>query len=192
MYKIGNSIMYSLWEFIDLINSDLKNMKKYIEFIILPSGGILLTNLCHTESCYDYAFYKDGSTREDINTEMTDDCLPLEWMVDKYHLVAVWECGYLYSSYGINHFQQRVLNELEKREIVFKDEKHIGKATAYKMWETDFSKKMEKDRDAFIPIFKEHVSHVSMVDLAKMIVNIIEESHQKSIEIQSLKSKLKK
>lgn len=59
-------------------------------------------------------------------------CLPLEWCVDKYGLIAVWYCGYMYSSYkkSPNRFQRRSLDILLKHGLII--EEYVRPATEYK------------------------------------------------------------
>lgn len=124
----------------DFINKTKVNPLGYIrycEILIIPNGDIIECSPCHTESAIEYAINKDGITREELSNTIPDSCLPLEYIVDKYGLVAIWYCGYMYSkTYGINDKQRETINKLEENVLIQRDDKYIQEATEY-YWETN-------------------------------------------------------
>ncbi len=123
---------YRIFEFIDHVKQNKDDYINYCEVIIDPYGNIIKANPSHSEAVVSYAMEKENKTREQIKNELPIHCLPLEWCVDKYGLIAVWYCGYMYSSYKNtpNRFQRRSLDILLKHGLI--KEEYVQPATEYK------------------------------------------------------------
>lgn len=119
-------------EFINKTKNEPLKWISYCEIIIDPYGNIIIANPSHTETVIAYAMEKENITREQLKQEIPMTCLPLEWCVDKYGLIAVWYCGYMYSSYkkSPNRFQKRTLDILLKHGLII--EEHVQPACEYK------------------------------------------------------------
>lgn len=123
----------SIYDFIEYTKKNPLNFINYCEVIIDPYGNIIIANPSHTETALKYAMEKENKTRDQIIQELREIfCLPLEWVVDKYGLIAVWNCGYMYSSYkrSPNRFQKRTLNILLKNNLI--KEEYVRPASEYK------------------------------------------------------------
>ena len=126
---------YSIDEFIKLTKENPLKWITYCEIIIVPSGSIIITNPCHVTTLERYAFELTGISREELYNEIPDDCMPIEWLVDKYNCVAVWYSGYMYPSRLFNRFQKRTLKILEENNLIMKKEDaFIMPATEYGRW----------------------------------------------------------
>lgn len=120
-------------EFIELTKKDPLQFITYCELIILRSGMIILAKPCHTDAALSVAVEIEQKTKEELNSEIPDTCLPLEWFVDKHSLVAVWYSGYMYPSGGLNIFQKRTIRKLQENNLILSNEKaYIKPATEYK------------------------------------------------------------
>lgn len=100
-----------------------------------PYGNIIIVNPSHTETVIKYAMEKENKTREEIIAEIPMSCLPLEWCVDKYGLLAIWHCGYMYGTYKRkkpNRFQRRSLGILINNGLI--KEEYIQPATEYGLY----------------------------------------------------------
>ena len=127
---MSNLKKYSIYEFIDKVKSEPLKWIGYCEIIILRSGLILICNPSHTETAINYVKDKYHMSREDIFKEISDTCLPLEWIVDKYNLVAYWYNGYMEPSRGLNRFQRKTIDILKHNNLL-SDSPYIDKATEY-------------------------------------------------------------
>ena len=103
----------SIYEFLDEVKRNPNKWINYCEIIILRSGLIIISNPSHTESVIAYAMKQEKITREELMNNIPKTCLPLEWIVDKYGLVAYWYSGYMESSKGLNKFQKHTINLLK-------------------------------------------------------------------------------
>lgn len=104
----------------------------YCEIIIDPYGNIIECKPSHTETVVEYAMEKENKSREEIKNEIPKLCSPLEWIVDKHGLIAVWYCGYMYGTYKnkkLNRFQRRSLDILIKNGLI--KEEYVQPATEY-------------------------------------------------------------
>lgn len=128
--------LLSINDFLKLVKLDPLLWIQYCEIIIVPSGSIILTNdTCHVEAITQYIGKYLGVSREELNNEMPTECLPIEWLVDKYRCIAVWYNGYMFPSKGINRLQRRTLDMLQKEELILsEDEAYIRPATEYSLW----------------------------------------------------------
>ena len=72
-----------------------------------------------------------GKTKEEImNEQAVIDELPIDYLVGKYRLVAVWHSGYLYPRKGLTRFQKRTLDILIKNGLLVSyEEMHIEKTS---------------------------------------------------------------
>jgi hypothetical protein len=124
---------FNINKFIEHTNNNPLGYIDYCEIIIDGAGIIFEAHPSHVEAILRYIGEKDSRSREQIMSEIPLDCLPIEYLVDKYGLVAVWSCGYMYSSYyrRPNKFQKRCLDMLEKNNLIRKD--YVKPAVAYKM-----------------------------------------------------------
>lgn len=111
----------------DFIKHTKENKDKYIcycEALIDPHGSIILARPSHTEAAISYAVLVEGKERKDVYTDIPFPCLPLEWIVDKYGLVAIWYNEYMYGTYRRkkpNRFQRRSLDILMQHGLIRKD-----------------------------------------------------------------------
>lgn len=123
---------YTIVEFIDHVNHNKNNYINYCEVIIDPYGNIIEARPSHTETVVSYAMEKENKSREEIKNNLPMHCLPLEWCVDKYGLIAVWYCGYMHSSYKNtpNKFQRRSLDILLEHGLI--KEEYVQLASEYK------------------------------------------------------------
>lgn len=103
----------------------------YCEILIDTDGDIIICNPSHTESCIQYAMRKDNITREDIRKTMIPfDCLVIDFIVDKYQIIALWYHGYKYSSMGLTEEQKVVLQKLEDNKLLTSKEYQINSETS--------------------------------------------------------------
>lgn len=121
----------------DFIEHTKQNKMKYInycEIIIDPFGKVIQSIPSHTEAALAYVMEKENKTRKELVESIPKLCLPLEWCVDKYGLIAVWHCGYMYSTYkkSPNRFQRRSLDILIKNGLV--KEEHVQPASEYTLY----------------------------------------------------------
>ena len=123
---------FTINEFIEHTKRNKLNYICYCEVIIDPLGNIIESKPCHTETVIEYAMEKENKSKEEIKNEIPLTCLPLEYCVDKYGLIAVWYCGYMYSEYkkGPNRFQSRSLDILIKHDLITED--YVRPAAEYK------------------------------------------------------------
>lgn len=123
---------FTIDEFIDHTKKNKYGYINYCEVIIDPLGNIIECIPSHTETVIAYVMEKENKTREEIKNDIPKLCLPLEWCVDKYGLIAVWYCGYMHSSYkkSPNRFQRRSLDILKKNGLIIED--YIQPASEYK------------------------------------------------------------
>lgn len=123
---------FNILDFIEHTKQNPLNYINYCEVIIDPYGNIIECIPSHTETAVAYAMEKENKTKQEIYNEIPITCLPLAWCVDKYGLIAVWNCGYMYSSYKKcpNRFQKRSLSILIERGLII--EEHVQPACEYK------------------------------------------------------------
>lgn len=135
---------FTINEFIEHVKKNELNYICYCEVIIDPLGNIIECVPCHTEIVIKYAMEKENKSKEEIKNEIPSTCLPLEWCVDKYGLIAVWYCGYMYSSHKNcpNRFQKRTLNILKNHGLIIED--YVRSATEYKNYLYRKSLEIEK------------------------------------------------
>lgn len=120
-------------EFIQLTKKEPLKWINYCEIILTPSGGVLIANPSHTEALIQYVMDKEHKSKDEVKNEIPKSCLPIEWIVDKYRLVAVWHCGYMYHHTGPNRFQKRSIEKLEEFKLICSKETQYNKpATEYK------------------------------------------------------------
>jgi hypothetical protein len=125
----------SIFEFIKHTKENPLKFINYCEVLLTRFGDVIICNPSHTETAIEYVMNKCDKSREEIMDEIPALCLPLEWLVDKYGLVAVWNCGYLYSSSSFNKFQKRSIKLLIKNNLLKEyDELFIKPATEYKLY----------------------------------------------------------
>jgi len=124
----------SIYEFIEHVKLNKDKYINYCEIIIDPYGKVIICNPSHTETAVAYAMEKENKTREEVKNSIPRLCLPLEWCVDKYGLIAVWHCGYMYSSYKRtpNRFQRKTLDILKQNGLI--REEHVAPANEYKLY----------------------------------------------------------
>lgn len=124
---------FTINEFIDYTEQNKLKFISYCEVIIDRYGNIILSNPCHIETVIRYIMEKDNITRDQIDNEIPFNCMPLEWCIDKYGLVAVWYSGYMYSTYKkINRFQKRSLDILIKHGLI--TESYVQPANEYTLY----------------------------------------------------------
>ena len=123
---------FNIYEFINHTKENPLSYISYCEVIIDPYGNIIICEPSHTETVLKYAMEKENKTREEFKNEIPMYCLPLEWCVDKYGLIAVWYCGYMYSSYKRcpNRFQRKSLDILLENGLI--KEEYVRPANEYK------------------------------------------------------------
>lgn len=122
----------TIYEFIKHTEENPLSYINYCEVIIDPYGNIIIASPSHTETVIEYTMLKENKTREELKSEIPMHCLPLEWCVDKYGLIAVWYCGYMYSAYkrSPNRFQRKSLDILLKHGLIIED--YVQPANEYK------------------------------------------------------------
>lgn len=158
----------TIYEFLDFVKQDPKKWIHYCEVIIGPFGQVYLAKPSHTECCLAYAIEKESKSREEIDHEIPLDCLPIEWLVDKYGLIACWYNGYMYSSYkkSPNRFQRKTINLLIKNELILPEDK------AYIRPATEYNRYLERkklgiydnyDKDAEIEKMKESIKKLDKI-----------------------------
>lgn len=130
----------NIYEFIEITRKEPMSWIQYCEIIIEPTGNIILARPSHEQAIVAYAMKKENKTRDEIYAELLSDCcLPVEWFVDKYKLIAVWYSGYMCHIKGPNRFQKKVIELLQKEGLVESRNPHIRNATEY----TDYFKRQE-------------------------------------------------
>lgn len=124
----------SIYNFIDFTKQNRMKFINYCEIILDPYGKVIICQPSHTETVLAYAMEKEGKTREEIVDTIPKLCLPLEWYVDKYGLIAVWNCGYMYSSYhrAPNRFQKKSIKLLLDNGLI--KEEYCKPASEYKLY----------------------------------------------------------
>lgn len=123
---------YNIHDFIKYTKENPLKYISYCEVIIDPYGNIIIASPSHTETVVKYVMEKENKTRQELKKEIPMHCLPLEWCVDKYGLIAVWYCGYMYSAYKRtpNRFQRKGLDILLENGLI--KEEYIQPANEYK------------------------------------------------------------
>lgn len=112
---------FNIYEFIKRTKQYDKRYISYCEAIIDPFGNIIEVMPSHTETAIAYAMEKENKSKEEIKRGIPKLCLPLEWCIDKYGLVAIWYSGYMYGTYKRkkpNRFQRRSLDILIKNGLI--------------------------------------------------------------------------
>ena len=124
----------NIHDFIKYTKENKLKFINYCEIILDPYGKVIICNPSHSETALAYAMEKENKTREEMKKEIPITCLPLEWCVDKYGLIAVWHCGYMYSSYKRtpNRFQRKSLNILLENGLI--KEEYCKPASEYKLY----------------------------------------------------------
>ena len=95
---------------------------EYCEVLIDPNGAIILCRPSHQETAIEYAAEIDGVDRETILADIHMEFSPMNYIIGKYGLIAVWYAFGIYSNYkGINQFQKRTLEFLKKNNLISQD-----------------------------------------------------------------------
>ena len=114
-------IKYNIYDFINYIKKNHKNFINYCEIIIDRYGNIIICRPSHTETVLKYVMEKENKTRDEVMNNIPITCSPLKWCVDKYGLIAIWHCGYIYGTYKRkqpNRFQRRSINILIENGLI--------------------------------------------------------------------------
>lgn len=124
----------SILEFINYTKAHPLNFINYCEVLIDQYGAIIICKPSHPETALQYVATYCNKTRQQIIDEIPNDCLPLDWCVDRYGLIAVWHNGYICSSYknGPNRFQKRAIKLLLKNNLIKED--FIERANEYVLY----------------------------------------------------------
>ena len=124
----------SVNDFVEYTKQNPNKFISYCEVIIDEIGNIIIARPSHTETAIAYAMSKENKSRKEISDSIPDLCLPLEWIVDKYGLIAVWYNGYMFSSYkkSPNRFQRRTLDILLKNRLIV--EEYVQPASEYRLY----------------------------------------------------------
>ena len=124
----------NIYDFIEYTKQNKLKFISYCEIILDPYGKVIICKPSHTETALAYAMEKENKTRKEMKESIPMHCLPLEWCVDKYGLIAVWYCGYMYSSYkrAPNRFQRKSLDILLKNGLI--TEEYCKPANEYKLY----------------------------------------------------------
>lgn len=94
----------------------------YCEIIITRGGLIFFANPSHIEAMVSYICNKIHTSREKFIKSIPLLCSPMEWIIDKYELIAVWHFGYMYSSKGLSSRQKFTIRLLEENNLINKKE----------------------------------------------------------------------
>ena len=123
---------FNIYEFIEYTKINRNKFISYCEVLMDQYGNIILAVPSHTEAAIEYAIVKENKTRDQFKNEIPTMCLPLEWVVDKYGLIAIWYCGYMHSAYknAPNRFQRKSLDMLIQHGLII--EEHVQEACEYK------------------------------------------------------------
>lgn len=109
----------SIYDFIDYANKNPLKFIDYCEIIINEYGGVLMARPSHIEAAVQYIMKKEKLSRKEVFNNIPNECSPLEWIVDKYGLIAVWYSGYIYSAYKkINRAQKKTIKELMRHSLI--------------------------------------------------------------------------
>ena len=91
---------------------------------------MLLLDGSHATTAIQYAALSDYKSIDEIKNEIMEDyCDPLNWVVDKYGIVAIWNNGYVYNG-KLNRLQKRSISILQENDLMrddtalFKTETH--------------------------------------------------------------------
>ena len=124
----------NIYDFIEYTKQNKLKFINYCEILLDPYGKVIICNPSHTETAIKYAMYKENKTRNEIMESIPKLCLPLEWYVDMYGLVAIWYCGYMYSSYKRtpNRFQKKSIKLLLDNGLIRED--YCKPAYEYKLY----------------------------------------------------------
>ena len=138
---------YTILEFIEHTKNNPSMYINYCEVIMDPRGNIIKAEPSHTEALIQYVMELENKSREEIKQSIPITCLPMAWIIDKYGLVAIWNCGYRYSSYKNKHgkpnrYQRRSLQMLINAGLI--KEEYVEPATEYKLYLKRKSMGLEK------------------------------------------------
>lgn len=122
----------SVYDFIEYTKKDPLKFINYCEVIINEYGGIIIAKPSHVIAMINYISDKYNISKEEIKNEIPFDCLPIEWLVDKYNFISVWYSGYMYSNYHKpNRAQKKTIKELMNHSLINNENPFIAKAYAY-------------------------------------------------------------
>lgn len=109
---------YRIHDFIDKVKTEPMKWINYCEILLDPIGNVILISVSHQETAIQYMCDKESITRNDIiDIIKVDLCDPLEFIVDKHNLVAVWYECYMHSN-RINRLQKRSLEILKENNLI--------------------------------------------------------------------------
>lgn len=91
----------------------------YCEIMILPTGGIELVNSSHTETALEIAARLECITKDELKSSIPKYVEPLNYIVSKYGLVAVWYNNIMYNK--LNRFQKHTIDLLKYNELISKE-----------------------------------------------------------------------
>lgn len=119
------------YQFINYTKEDELKWINYCEILIDRNGDVILAVPSHVEAIINYIAYKEKKSNKKIKDLIKhSSCLPIEWCVDKYGIIAVWYNGYMYSTYKkITKSQLKTLKLLRENKLI--NDTYNRPATAY-------------------------------------------------------------
>lgn len=122
--KKDHKVLYPIYkmnryQFINYTDENKLEYTGYCEVLIDRDGSVILAIPSHTEAIINYIAKKEEKTNKEIKNAISGVCLPLEWCVDKYGIIAVWHNGYIYPTYKkITKRQSKTLKLLRKHKLI--------------------------------------------------------------------------
>ena len=111
----------SIQEFIALTRNEPNKWINYCEILLDRIGRVILCEGSHSTTALKYASLIENKDINDIRDEIYKDfCSPLEWVVDKHNVIAIWHNGYTHNG-KMNRLQKRSISLLQNENLMWKD-----------------------------------------------------------------------
>lgn len=118
------SIM-SVDDFVNLTQKEPLKWINYCEILLDKIGRVIICQGSHATTAINYAAKVNNVSPKEMAYEIREtQCDPLEWIIDKYGIIAIWYNGYIHGA-RINRFQKRSINILKKNKLICNDERFM-------------------------------------------------------------------
>lgn len=108
---------YTVNEFIEMTKQNPNEWISYCEILILDNGMIELARPSHMEKVIEIYCEKNNITREEFKDNFSRMLNPLDFICEKYHIIAVWYNKILMPK-KINRFQRLTINKLQDAGLI--------------------------------------------------------------------------
>ena len=108
---------YTVNEFIEMTKQNPDEWINYLEIIILNNGMIELARPSHLEKVIEIYCKKMNTTKKDFEENFPFYLSPLEFICEKYHIIAVWYNKVIMPK-KINRFQKITLKKLQDASLL--------------------------------------------------------------------------